>query len=1015
MTPERPHILLVEDDPDDYVLTLDLLRTVYGKDFDIDWVDSWEAGLKRVLAGAHDICLVDYRLGGKTGLDLIHRAVGGGYRMPIILLTGQDDLEIDLKAMEVGATDYLFKGEITEPLLERSIRYALKQKKVEAALRESEQRFCDFAETASDGHWEMDAGLRYTNVWGAVLEGLRQKEGAPIGKTRWEHIGVDPNENEEWRKHKEDMEARRPFRDFEYSYVNTRGRQHRRASGRPIFDATGSFIGYRGIVENISERVHAESRAQSVQRRLEYAIQSMPEGIALFDAEDRLVVRNNVERDYGEIAHIVKTGARFEDLCRAAVAGGILPEACGNEEEFVQERLARHRDPSGPFEQRLGERRLEIREHKLPDGSTIVVQTDVTEKRAAAEALQQEQKFVSKVFETSNALVMVLDPSGRIVRFNRACEVVSGYSAKEVEGQLFWDILTEPDDIEKINEAYADPSALSIPREIEHHWTTKNGERRLISWANSRVYGEHGKVEYVTAIGIDLTKRIRAEEDAKRSQELLRQFMDSATDSMSILDHELNYIDCNDLLVYALGRPKEEIIGRNLGELAPDSKASGRYQKYLDVIRTGQPFMHEFETLQPSTGSIVYLSASVFKVGSGLGVVSQNVTERKHAEEALRKSNSMFEQAFDSNPNMISLVRTHDLRFIRVNQAWIDRYGISREEAIGKTAQELNIWANEDDRNAVYQELEDKGRLESRELNFIARDGQTFDVELVSEITDFEGGSVIFSVGQDLTKRRGTERVLRAAKKAAELANRTKSEFLANMSHELRTPLNAISGFSQALQSGIGGPLTERQKEYLGDIQTSGDHLLALINDVPDLSKVELGELELSDEAVDLADCIETSVRMFNERKHVARLEVETSGLVGLPPIRGDSRKIRQTLLNLLSNAFKFTNHGDEIGVSAGVADGGAVYFQVKDTGIGMSPDGVDVALSLFGQVDSGLARNYEGSGLGLPLCKSLIEAHDGILEIESEPGIGTKVRAIFPPERVLADTTATTERLQQS
>ena len=136
MTPERPHILLVEDDPDDYVLTLDLLRTVYGKDFDIDWVDSWEAGLKRVLAGAHDICLVDYRLGGKTGLDLIHRAVGGGYRMPIILLTGQDDLEIDLKAMEVGATDYLFKGEITEPLLERSIRYALNSPLTKSSLDE---------------------------------------------------------------------------------------------------------------------------------------------------------------------------------------------------------------------------------------------------------------------------------------------------------------------------------------------------------------------------------------------------------------------------------------------------------------------------------------------------------------------------------------------------------------------------------------------------------------------------------------------------------------------------------------------------------------------------------------------------------------------------------------------------------------------------------------------------------------------------------------------------------------
>ena len=331
----------------------------------------------------------------------------------------------------------------------------------------------------------------------------------------------------------------------------------------------------------------------------------------------------------------------------------------------------------------------------------------------------------------------------------------------------------------------------------------------------------------------------------------------------------------------------------------------------------------------------------------------------------------MFERAFESSPGLACIVSLEDRRLLKVNDVWCERLGYKREDVIGKKTDELNFWIDDESRkNQARDELARTGCVRAFPTTLRSAGGEIIEVEAFSDALEFEGGRANFTVSHDRTERKRFEDALWEAKENAELANRTKSEFLANMSHELRTPLNAVIGFSQAMQSGIGGSLTQKQREYLGDIQSSGDHLLSLINDVLDLSKVELGELELTDEPVDLAECIKDSVHMFNGRKQTGRLEVETSGLVDLLTIQGDGRKIRQILINLLSNAFKFTDRKDEIVVDAGVMANGAVYFRVSDTGIGMSPDDVKIAFAMFGQVDTGMDRTFEGSGLGLPLLQ---------------------------------------------
>ncbi len=253
-----------------------------------------------------------------------------------------------------------------------------------------------------------------------------------------------------------------------------------------------------------------------------------------------------------------------------------------------------------------------------------------------------------------------------------------------------------------------------------------------------------------------------------------------------------------------------------------------------------------------------------------------------------------------------------------------------------------------------------------------------------------EGGRIVFV--SDFTEIKRREESFKQAKHDAEAASESKSRFLANMSHELRTPLNAIIGFSEILSGQIFGALgNPRYVEYSGDIMRSGRHLLDVINSVLDLSKSEAGKMELKPQAIDLGDVLRDCVRIVGEQCAEARLELRVGGLDRELPVFGEAPKLRQIFLNLLSNAAKFTEAGGRIEISA-ASDGHTVCAIVADTGIGMSPQDVQVALTAFGQVDNRLERKYEGTGLGLPLAKSLVELHGGSLHIESAVGQGTRV-----------------------
>ncbi|MBT3700693.1 MAG: response regulator [Alphaproteobacteria bacterium] len=282
-------------------------------------------------------------------------------------------------------------------------------------------------------------------------------------------------------------------------------------------------------------------------------------------------------------------------------------------------------------------------------------------------------------------------------------------------------------------------------------------------------------------------------------------------------------------------------------------------------------------------------------------------------------------------------------------------------------------------------------------------DGSEFRMEFsVGHLVQSGIDNLIIAM-RDITDRLARERELRKAKEDADVANRAKSEFLANVSHELRTPLNAIIGFSEMMLKAQHGPMgSDHYSDYADYIHQGGEHLLAIINDILDVSKIEAGKMILDEDEIDVRQLINSASGMLNSLARRGHLSMTIDVPEGLPSLLADGRIVKQILINLITNAIKFTPENGQVTTSAFIDEQGRFCLSIVDTGIGIAEEDIPRVLIPFGQVENVFSRSKEGTGLGLPLSKRLAELHEGELTIESYPGQGTAVSVIFPASRVM-------------
>lgn len=604
------------------------------------------------------------------------------------------------------------------------------------------------------------------------------------------------------------------------------------------------------------------------------------------------------------------------------------------------------------------------------------------------------------------------DKNLRFSYFSERTEVLGGFDPAKSIGLTRQEIAAESLDNEKWRNHFADIRMRRPFRNFQYDFRTQAGEVLTASISGKPVFDENGDFNGYRGVGTNITAHKQTERALLDGERRFQDFAEVSSDWFweTDVEHRFTYFSPPNLRITGfapagyLGQSRREIVSKTLRE--------GDLKGHLDDLDAHRPFRDFRYAPAPASGDPLFISISgkpIFDAagaflgyrGTGTDVTREVLIERERDDE--RK---LLQTVLDNLPFPVSLNDAAG-RYLFANRTFYDWYGTTSDSLIGRAAGEVfDLDAGELARREMMEAaVMASGAVQSGEVGKVLVDGSHRHVVVTKfPVRDRDGNvSGFASLSTDITERKNDEIALRDMNQRLVAASRAKSEFLAHMSHELRTPLNSILGFSQIIgEAALGEGRSEKYREYAGDIHVSARHLLELISDILDTAKIEAGEISLEENNIEIREVIDACLRLvaqqLQSKGHRPRIEMPPN----MPMLRGDPRLLRQVLINILSNASKFTPHGGAIAVRAAPDAAGGIAIVVSDKGIGMEADDIVRAMEPFGQVRHSPDVSHGGTGLGLPLSKKLVELHGGQLTLQSAAGTGTDVTISFPPARTI-------------
>ncbi|HEY1108505.1 MAG TPA: PAS domain S-box protein, partial [Opitutaceae bacterium] len=651
-----------------------------------------------------------------------------------------------------------------------------------------------------------------------------------------------------------------------------------------------------------------------------------------------------------------------------------------------------------------------------------------SERARAEQKIRQERDFSEAILDSLPGVFYFYTATGQFLRWNANFASVTGYTAEELAGRRPTDFIAAPDR-ERVAARIADVFEHGQSC-VEAGLLTKDGT--VIPYYFTGVRTLSAGKPCLMGVGIDIRDRTRAEAALRESEQRYRSTLDHMMEGCQLLDFNWRYLYLNGIAALHNRRQNSELIGRSFLEMWPGIEQTPAFALLQRSMEERIALHEEIHFTYPG-GDHAWFDVRVQPVPEGIFVLSIDISERKRAEAALAETKTILENVVDNLTEGL-VISDPAGTFFRWNTAALRMLGFDDTNE-GRR------------REPEFHQLFDLAGIDGSSLPpdawplARARRGEVFrgyEVRIRRRDSDWErvfsysGASVRYEGSRllavvtmgDITERFAADRrlreahdrlehkvaarteELRAAVARAEASDQIKSAFLATMSHELRTPLNSIIGFTGIILQELAGPLNPEQKKQLGMVRGSARHLLELINDVLDISKIEAGQLQVQAEAFLLPDSIERVLATVRPAAAKKPIELRHRVDPALGEMHSDRRRIEQILLNLLSNAIKFTEHGAVTLEASLVPDfrrtpdeppSSAVRLCVTDTGIGIKAGDLGKLFQPFRQIDSGLARSHDGTGLGLAICRRLAVLLGGTISVASEWGRGSVFTAVLP------------------